>query len=116
MALTFDRVKQEADTMILLTNRIADLVADLQQFIAFNQDQAIDWNAGSTPSYIEEDGAGNLAGYVFARQDVGNAIGSFSALITLMTNGNLTGLQGDHLGNINKIADPISDPFDVDAN
>ena len=106
MTLTYDRVKQVADEVILLSDRTRQLISDIQSFLIFNSHLSIDWGAAEKPSYIEEDRNNNLAGYVFSRQEVSNIIGSFYWLNQLMTKQPLIGGEGDHLGNINKIAEP----------
>ncbi len=107
MALTFDRVLVEANAFVGLANRVTTLLADVQQVLTHNSNQAIDWGAGQKPAYITEDAAGNLQGLTFSRQDVANAIGSLDAVRKLLTNLDLTGLQGDHVGNMNKLANPL---------
>lgn len=111
MALQFDRVLTEADALADLCNRAATLYADIQQVLTHNSNLAIDWSAGSTPAYITEVasgvGAGNIQGRAFTRQDVSNAIGSLDWIRKLLANQVMTGSQGDHLGNLNKLALPL---------
>lgn len=104
MALTYDRVKLEIDAFLEMCDRTNHFLSDIQRLLQHNSTQAIDWNAGSTPAYISQETNGNLSGYQFTRQNIGNAIGSLNAIVALLTNQSLAGLQGDHLGNINLIA------------
>ena len=106
MPLTYARVREIADKMILLTNAVDALVDDIQSLLAYNNSQAIDWGAAETPAYIEEDNHGNLAGYQFSRQAVSNAIGSIWWITQLMNNQSLSGAQGNHLGSIHQISNP----------
>ena len=107
MALIFDRVLTTADALADLCNRTATLLADVNQVLEYNSDQAIDWAAGSTPAYITEDAAGNISGRGFSRQEVANAIGSLDWIRKLLLNQSMTGSQGDHLGNVNKLGRPL---------
>lgn len=105
MALTYDRVKLEVDAFLEMCDRTNHFFTDVQRLLQHNSDQAIDWNATGRPAYIDEDGFGNLAGYQFTRQNIGNAIGSLQQFLNLMTN--KTVFEGDHLGNINQISTAI---------
>lgn len=104
MALTYDRVKLEVDAFLEMCDRTNHFLNDIQRLLQHNSHQAIDWNAVTKPTYIEQDVNGNLSGYQFTRQNIGNAIGSLDAIVKLLTNQSLAGLQGDHIGNINQIA------------
>lgn len=105
MALAYPLVKVEAQAAQLLANEVASLLARLDQFLEHNSDLSIDWGAGSTPAYITEDAAGNLDTLTYSRQAVSNVIGSFAAVRTLLTGG--TPSTGDHLGNLNQLAQPL---------
>ena len=107
MALVYARVKEEAEAMASLANELSSLLTRLDQVLEHNSDLAIDWAAGATPSYITEDGAGNLSGMTFTRQQVSNVIGSFDWVRKLLTNQVMTGSQGDHIGNINLLSRPL---------
>lgn len=106
MALVYDRVREEAQAIANACNDVATALTRIQALLTHNSNQAIDWAAGSTPSYITEDAAGNLDGLKFSRQAVANAIGSLDAFHKLLTNQSITGLQGDHLGNLNQLSRP----------
>lgn len=105
MALTHALVKQEAAAAQLVASELASLLTRLDQFLEHNSDLAIDWAAVSTPAYITEDAAGNLQDLLFSRQAVANVIGSFAQVRTLLTGG--TPSTGDHLGNLNQLAQPL---------
>ena len=57
------------------------------------------------PSYLTEEANGNLSGRLYTRQEVSNAIFSLEQLQRVLTNQTIT--QGDHLGNLNKLARPL---------
>jgi SAM-dependent MidA family methyltransferase len=107
MPLQNSTVQAEADAIANIANRTAKLLADLHKVLEHNSDLAIDWGAGSTPAYITEEANGNLSGRTFTRQEVANAIGSLDWVRKLLTNQTMTGSQGDHLGNLNKLAAPL---------
>lgn len=106
MALAFDRVKQVTDEVINLSVAARDFLGEITSFLEYNSDQAIDWSAAETPDYIEEDSNGNVAGYQFSRQQVSNAIGSLYWIKQLLTDQNMSGGRGDHLGNFNLVSHP----------
>lgn len=106
MALTSIRVTEVATEVAEVARETRNLLARIHQLLEYNSDQAIDWAAGSKPAYINEDQAGNLDGFAFARGNVANAIGSLDWVRKLLTNQTMTGSQGDHLGNLNVIAKP----------
>jgi hypothetical protein len=106
MALTYNRVQQVAAAAARLADDTTELLARIDQFLEYNGDQAIDWAAGSTPAYIEESADGNLSGYAYSRQAVANAIASLDWIRKLLTNQSMSGSQGDHLGNLNQLANP----------
>lgn len=84
-----------------LADRAKILLADAETFLDTNSDLSIDW---TTPgSYIDVDVDNNMNGLGFEPADVSNAITSFDQLKNLFRNSAVT--QGDHLGNINKLAD-----------
>lgn len=107
MALVNARVTLTAEALEDVANQMASLLATINQALEYNSDQAIAWDAGSTPAYITEDAAGNLTGKQYSRQDVSNAIGSLDWVRKLLTNQVMTGSQGDHLGNLNKLCRPL---------
>jgi hypothetical protein len=107
MALVYAQVKEEALAFEATCNEVASLLARLVQLLEHNSDQAIEWDAATTPPYITEDADGNLQDLTFSRQAVSNAIGSLDWIRKLLTNQVMTGSQGDHLGNINHLARPL---------
>ena len=100
-------VHSAADAVAAVSNDTALLLAQIQQLLEYNSDQAIDWGAGSKPAYITEDAAGNISGRAFSRQEISNAISSLDWIRKLLTNQSMTGSQGDHLGNLNHLAKPL---------
>lgn len=62
--------------------------------------------ANPVPDYITEEtnGTSNLSGRTFTRVEVSDAIGSLAQFDRLMANLSLT--QGDHAGNLSKLAKP----------
>lgn len=105
MSLTFERVLETADTATVLANEAGALLAKIDRFLAYNSDQAIDWNGDPLPSYITEDADGNLNGRRFSRADVSNVVFSLEQISKVLTNQTIT--QGDHLGNLNKLSQPM---------
>lgn len=103
MALTHSRVTEAATRCKELADKLKATLAEVEEFIDTNSDLSIDWAAGSTPSYINEDADGNLDGLGFTRQQVANAVGSFDNIRKVFRNEAAT--QGDHLGNLNHLAD-----------
>lgn len=107
MALVYSRVKEEAEAIASLSNEVTSLLTRLNQVLTHNSNLAIDWTNASTPAYITEDGAGNLSGYNYTRQQVGTAISSLDWVRKLLTNQVMTGSQGDHLGILNILSRPL---------
>lgn len=102
MALSTDVSKLEASAVETVCTELAVLFAKVNTILEHNSDLSIDWAAGSLPAYIAEDPDGNIDGLRYDRTSVANAIGSLDQVRKLMTNQAVT--QGDHLGNINKLA------------
>ncbi len=102
MALNSDRSLEMASDIEASADALKMAVASLQRTLATNTALTIDWSAASTPSYIEEDSNGNIAGKRYSRQQVSNVIFSLEQTLNLLTN--IAATQGDHLGNINQIA------------
>lgn len=73
------------------------------KFIETNSDASIDWANGTKPAVINEDGNGNMDGVNFTRAQMSNFINSADQLRKVAAN--LEVSQGDHLGNINHLAD-----------
>jgi len=105
MALSTGGTRQQAQAIAQVCNEIAAVLAKVDVILEHNSDQSIDWGAQSLPAYITEDGDGNIAGLLFDRASVANAIGSMLQFRNLMTDQAIT--QGDHLGNINKLANAM---------
>lgn len=106
MALNAARTLETANAVETLCRNVAAILADIDDVLEYNSDQAIDWAAGSTPAYIPEDAAGNIEGKNYSRQAVSNAIGSLDWVRKLLTNQSMTSSQGDHLGNLNILSSP----------
>jgi hypothetical protein len=102
MALSVDGSKSEAQAIAQVCTELAAVLAKADVILEHNSDISIDWAASELPAYIAEDASGNLNGLLFDRASVANAIGSLAQFRNLMTNQAVT--QGDHLGNINKLA------------
>ena len=102
MARSVDGSKVEAEAVASVCTELAAVLAKANLILEHNSDLSIDWASGSLPSYIVEDAVGNINGLLFDRASVANAIGSLAQFRSLMTNQTVT--QGDHLGNINKLA------------
>ena len=105
MALSVDGSRTEAQAIASVCNELAGLLAKVDVIIEHNSDLAIDWAAVSLPNYIAEDAQGNINGLLFDRASVANAIASLDQFRKLMTN--QAASQGDHIGNINKLANPM---------
>lgn len=73
------------------------------KFIETNSDASIDWANGTKPEVINEDVNGNLDGVSFSRTQLANFIGSVDNLRKVAANEAVT--TGDHLGNVNQLAD-----------
>jgi len=106
MALTRIVADAEADAVAVVCEEVTSLLARINWLLEHNSDLSIDWAAAQKPSYIEEDAAGNLVDRRFSRQNVANAIGSLAQIRSLLTGGAAS--QGDHLGNLNLMARPLS--------
>lgn len=104
MAKSPARTVDFAEQAQALAKRHRELHTDTVEFLAANSDQAIDWNAAELPDYIPEDAAGNIDGLQFGRANVGNVINTFAQAVSLLEGG--TPGTGDHLGNLNQLADP----------
>lgn len=106
MALTSTISSTEAQAIKTVCDSVAQMLLVIDSALEHNSDLAIDWAAAEKPAYIDEDAAGNISGQPYSRADVANAIGSLNWIRSLLKNQNMTGSQGDHLGNINKLASP----------
>lgn len=79
---------------------------ELKETLRHNAALSIDWGAQTKPAFLNEDAAGNLDGTSFTRHELSNAIGSLNWIQVLLDNGSLSGAQGDHLGNLEKLTRP----------
>ena len=105
MALSADVSKLEAVAIQRVCNEVAEMLAKIDVVLEHNSDLSIDWAAETLPDYITEDASGNITNLNFDRASVANAIGSLDQIRKLLTNQATS--QGDHLGNINKLAAPM---------
>jgi hypothetical protein len=103
MALSFSRVAEVATHVKTVSDEAKALYARLVELLETNSDLSIDWAAGTLPDYIVEDGDGNIDGFKFSRAEVANVIGSLDNLRKAFANEAVS--QGDHLGNLNKVAE-----------
>lgn len=108
MALTHQRVLEVARSGKSLADKSKALLWQIEEFLNVNSAAAIDWVAGSKPAYINEDSNGNFDGLAFTRAAMANAIGSLDNMRKLLRNQDLSGAQGDHLGNLDQLADADS--------
>tara|TARA_R110000822_G_scaffold131261_3_gene268221 strand:- start:563 stop:889 length:327 start_codon:yes stop_codon:yes gene_type:complete len=102
MALSIDGSRSEAQAIAQVCTELAAILAKADVILEHNSDQSIEWAAAQLPAYIAEDAQGNINGLLFDRASVSNAVGSLAQFRALMTNQAVA--QGDHLGNINKLA------------
>lgn len=103
MATTYDRATDLINEIKATCNDVRALKARIDALIPLNQATAIDWGAQSKPAVLNEDASGNLDGFKFSRQDVANVIYSLLQLQNTLTNQSVA--QGDHNGNVQKVAD-----------
>jgi len=102
MALNSNRTLEMASNIEASADALKIAAASLESTLETNTALAIDWAAGTKPSYIEEDSDGNIAGKNYSRQQVSNVIFSLEQVLNVLTN-KVTS-QGDHLGNLNQVA------------
>ena len=81
MALTHDRVVEMAQALESAAELAHKALVAIKSVIEANSDNAIDWGAVSTPSYIDEDGASgdgseNITGLSYTRIQVANLVGT----------------------------------------
>lgn len=103
MALTYQRAKEVAAHAKAVATLVKRAHRDATVLLATNSDLAIDWGAQEKPDYIDENEDGTMQDFLFSRQQVANLIGSLDQFVKLLDNQSVT--QGDHLGNINQVAD-----------
>lgn len=97
--------KQEAIAIEGVCTDLAVVLAKIDVILEHASDLNIVWTDDPLPAYIDEDADGNINGVRFSRTDVSNAIGSLMQFRNCATNQAVS--QGDHLGNINKLARPM---------
>lgn len=103
MALTHARASEVATFCKAISDEGKRLLYRTKEFLDTNSDLAIDWAADPKPSYLNEDVDGNLDGFGFTRDQVSNAIGSIDNIRKAFENEVVS--QGDHIGNLNQLAD-----------
>lgn len=103
MAMTHTRAAEVAELLQALCTEAKRLHNRVVDALEQNSDLSIDWAGDPKPAYLNEDSDGNLDGFSFTRANVANAIGSLDQFRRLLTNQSLS--QGDHLGNVNQLAD-----------
>lgn len=104
MAITISRAKLTAQAFRNLAARSVELQKDLAAMLSYNSTQEIDWATLEKQGVIDE--LGNIDGEDFSREELANAIGSLDWVNKLLTNQSMTGSQGNHLGNLQKLASP----------
>lgn len=102
MALTYERCMEVATQAKRISENLKQAFLDATELLETNSDLAIDWAGDPKPAYLNEDASGNLDGFRFTRQNLANLIGSIDNFKKLLTN--QAASQGDHLGNINLVA------------
>jgi hypothetical protein len=100
VALTHQRVQDTSSAIEQIATEAIELITRLRRALKYNSDQAIDWGAATTPSYITETPAGNLEGRAYSRQAVSNAVGSLVVLSDALSDA--------HVGNLNQLARPLA--------
>jgi len=108
MANTDAKAKREAEAIMGVCNEAVSILTRIKQVIEHNSDLSFDWANGDLTSggtAMSVDAAGNLTDLLFAPADVSNAIGSLDNIRKAFENEAVT--QGDHLGNLNKLARPL---------
>lgn len=103
MALTHTRASEVATAVKGACDDLKAALKRAAEVLDTNSDLSVDWAGDPKPSYLNEDADGNLDGFKFTRAQVANAIGSLNQFRNLLTNQVAT--QGDHLGNLNLLAD-----------
>lgn len=106
MGLAHQRVLEVAKFGKSLADQTKSLLWQIEEFLNTNLAVSVDWAASPKPAYINEDSNGNLDGVSFTRQQMANAIGSLDNLRKLLRNEATS--QGDHLGNLDQLADADS--------
>lgn len=105
MAINREDIEGMADAIREVCEETSKLYARINWVLEHNSDMSIDWGAAEKPAYFDEAVNGDLDSRPFSRLEVSNAIFSLENVRKTLTNQAIT--QGDHLGNINKIARPL---------
>jgi hypothetical protein len=104
MALDVQRAVEAAAECKAVCDDLKAAHQRARAFLTANSNLSIDWTGDPLPDYlIEAVPSGNIDTFRFSRAQVANAIGSIDQFRALMENGAVS--QGDHLGNINQVAD-----------
>jgi hypothetical protein len=111
--LTTATATAEAQALAAGAEQLLAAYNKVKELIAHNSDLAHDWDAGSVPSYITEDGVGgNMNGLNYTRFDISNIVSTLDEFRKLMEN--QTPNTGDHLGNLNNVSRPAMTRVRVD--
>ena len=98
MAATRNRIDETAQSASAIAGRLLSVIADMEEFVSYNQAQAIDWGGVEKPENLEEDPTGHIQAMDFTREQISNAIGTFAAISGLLAQG--------HRGNLQLVAKP----------
>ena len=97
---TSTRIQDEAAALGVLCKRVAEMLDDVNAFLAHNSAQAIDWGGVPTPVSIPVGDDGQISGVQFTPAQAANAIGTLSTLA-----GSVTVANG-HRGNLDIVRNP----------
>lgn len=104
MAASAQRLAEAARQASILATDGKQFFGRMNLFLSHMAAMSYDLTADPCPDYIVEDANGNIQGLDFSRQDLANAIGSFTQIRNLALNQTVT--EGDHLVNLEKLARP----------
>lgn len=102
MPNSVDRTRIAANSVSVVCTELKTVLAKIDVLLEANSDLSIDWGGDPLPAYISEDADGNIDGLQFGRAQISNALFSLDQVRNVLTNQAVT--QGDHLGNINQVA------------
>lgn len=103
MAQVWQNYLEDAQEAKRVANRLKDAIEGMRDYLRRNTNQAFDHAGDPKPGYIHESDDGTIAGLDFTRAELSNAIGSFDQIRKLLDNEATS--QGNHWGNIEKVAD-----------